>query len=115
MINTWVPNGFSNATKNAWDKLGAGASALDAIEHGCNWCEELQPFSNYTCGCDGSVGLGGSPDQNGETTLDAMIMDGNTMSVGAVGALRRVQHAISVARKVMEHTYHTLLVGEQAT
>lgn len=42
-------------------------------------------------------------------------MDGNTMSVGAVGALRRVQHAISVARKVMEHTYHTLLVGEQAT
>jgi hypothetical protein len=62
VINTWVPNGFSNATKNAWDKLGAGSSALDAIEHGCNWCEELQPFSNYTCGCDGSVGLGGSPD-----------------------------------------------------
>jgi N4-(beta-N-acetylglucosaminyl)-L-asparaginase len=58
------------------------------------------------------VGLGGSPDQNGETTLDAMIMDGNTMAVGAVGALRRVQHAISVARKVMEHTYHTILVGE---
>jgi N4-(beta-N-acetylglucosaminyl)-L-asparaginase len=112
VINTWVPNGFSNATKNAWDKLGAGSTALDAIEHGCNWCEELQPYSNYTCGCDGTVGLGGSPDQNGETTLDAMIMDGNTMAVGAVGALRRVQHAISVARKVMEHTYHTILVGE---
>ena len=44
-----------------------------------------------------------------------MIMDGNTMSVGAVGAIRRIQHAISVARKVMEHTYHTLLVGDQAT
>lgn len=67
------------------------------------------------CGCDGTVGLGGSPDQNGETTLDAMIMDGTTMDVGAVGALRRIQHAISVARKVMEKTYHTFLVGDQAT
>ena len=115
VINTWVPNGYSNATANAWTKLSAGGSALDAIEHGCNWCESLQPYSNYTCGCDGTVGLGGSPDQNGETTLDAMIMDGDTMNVGAVGALRRVQHAISVARKVMENTFHTLLVGDQAT
>jgi N4-(beta-N-acetylglucosaminyl)-L-asparaginase len=115
VINTWVPNGYSNATANAWTKLSVGGSALDAIEQGCNWCESLQPYSNYTCGCDGTVGLGGSPDQNGETTLDAMIMDGDTMNVGAVGALRRVQHAISVARKVMENTFHTLLVGDQAT
>jgi len=41
-----------------------------------------------------------------------MIMDGNNFNVGAVGALRRVQHAISVARKVMEKTYHTFLVGD---
>lgn len=33
--------------------------------------------------------------------------------VGAVAALRRVKHAISVARKVLEHTEHTLLVGDQ--
>ena len=38
-----------------------------------------------------------------------------TMGVGAVGGLRRVQHAISVARRVMERTYHTMLVGEQAS
>ncbi len=62
VINTWVPNGFSHAAENAREKLSAGASALDSVEYGCNWCEELQPFSNFTCGCDGSVGLGGSPD-----------------------------------------------------
>jgi len=62
VINTWVPNGFKEAAAKAWEKLGAGESALDAIEHGCNWCEELQPLMNYECGCDGSVGLGGSPD-----------------------------------------------------
>lgn len=61
------------------------------------------------------MGLGGSPDQNGETTLDALIMDGNNMNVGAVGAIKRIKNAISVARKVMENTYHTLLVGEAAT
>ena len=29
--------------------------------------------------------------------------------------MKRIKHAISVARKVMEHTKHTFLVGEQAT
>ena len=44
------------------------ASALDAIVAGCSACERHQ--------CDGTVGYGGSPDENGETTLDAMVMDG---------------------------------------
>lgn len=43
-------------------------SALDAVVAGCSACERLQ--------CDGTVGFGGSPDENGETTLDAMLMDG---------------------------------------
>lgn len=30
----------------------------------------------------------GSPDEDGETTLDAMVMDGQTLDIGAVGALR---------------------------
>lgn len=37
------------------------------------------------------------------------------MNVGAVGALRRVKKAISVARRVLEHTHHSILVGDQAT
>lgn len=41
---------------------------VDAVEAGCTVCEIDQ--------CDGTVGYGGSPDENGETTLDAMIMDG---------------------------------------
>lgn len=35
----------------------------------------------------------------------------DTMEVGAVGDLRRVKNAVGVARAVMEHTQHTLLVG----
>jgi len=82
-------------------------TAIDAVEQGCSICEIER--------CDGSVGYGGSPDEIGETTLDAMIMDGVTHDVGAVGDLRRIKSAISVARFVMEHTQHTLLAGESAT
>ena len=34
------------------------------------------------------------------------------MRVGAVGCLRYIKNAISVARAVMDHTMQTLLVGE---
>ena len=44
-----------------------------------------------------------------------MIMDGMSMNVGAVGGIRNIKNAIGVARAVMEHTTHTLLVGSQAT
>ncbi|KAL3878195.1 hypothetical protein ACJMK2_030563 [Sinanodonta woodiana] len=105
VINTWP---FTNATAAAWNTIfNLKKSAVDAVEIGCMKCE--------TDRCDGSVGWGGSPDEQGETTLDAMIMDGRTHDVGAVGVLRRIKPAISVARAVMEFTTHTLLAGDQAT
>ena len=39
----------------------------------------------------------------------------DTFEVGSVGDLRRVKDAIGVARAVMEHTQHTLIVGESGT
>ncbi|KAM9607416.1 N(4)-(beta-N-acetylglucosaminyl)-L-asparaginase [Trichechus inunguis] len=104
VVNTWP---FKNATEAAWRTLVSGGSTLDAVESGCAVCEREQ--------CDGTVGFGGSPDESRETTLDAMIMDGTTMDVGAVGDLRRIKNAIGVARKVLEYTTHTLLAGESAT
>ncbi|XP_064418321.1 N(4)-(beta-N-acetylglucosaminyl)-L-asparaginase isoform X2 [Latimeria chalumnae] len=104
VINTWS---FRNSTLKAWSTLQSGGRAVDAVEKGCAQCEIDQ--------CGGTVGYGGSPDELGETTLDAMIMDGDTMQVGAVGDLRRIKNAIGVARAVMEHTKHTLLVGESAS
>uniref|UniRef100_A0A671V8S1 N(4)-(Beta-N-acetylglucosaminyl)-L-asparaginase n=1 Tax=Sparus aurata TaxID=8175 RepID=A0A671V8S1_SPAAU len=91
----------------AWSTLQSGGSVLDAVQMGCARCEMEQ--------CDGSVGYGGSPDESGETTLDAMIMNGDTMEAGAVADLRRIKNAIGVARAVMEHTDHTMLAGESAS
>lgn len=107
VINTWG-GPFTAATDTAYLSLQSPAtSALDAVQVGCSTCEKNQ--------CDGSVGFGGSPDENCETTLDAMIMDGTTMKSGGVAGLRRIKDAIAVARHVLEYTTHTLLAGDLAT
>ncbi|KAF5454460.1 hypothetical protein F2P56_024123 [Juglans regia] len=104
VVSTWP---FLDAVRAAWRAVDSGFSAVDAVVEGCSACEELQ--------CDGTVGPGGSPDENGETTIDALVMDGVTMEVGAVAAMRYMKDGIRAARLVMQHTKHTLLVGEQAS
>ncbi|XP_043560809.1 N(4)-(Beta-N-acetylglucosaminyl)-L-asparaginase-like isoform X1 [Chiloscyllium plagiosum] len=103
-VTTWP---YHSAVQTAWNTLQSGGSALDAVEDGCSRCEIDQ--------CRGTVGYGGNPDEHGETTLDAMIMNGDTMEAGGVGQLRRIKSAIRLARAVMEHTSHSLLVGESAS
>lgn len=104
VVSTWP---FIEAVRAAWRAVDAGSTAVDAVVEGCSTCEQLR--------CDGTVGPGGSPDENGETTMDALVMDGVTMEVGAVAAMRYVKDAIKAARLVMQHTEHTLLVGEKAS
>ncbi|KAI6647130.1 N4-Beta-N-acetylglucosaminyl-L-asparaginase [Oopsacas minuta] len=104
VVNTWP---FKDATKTAGYHLSMLSTAINAVVYGCSVCEVEQ--------CDHTVGYGGSPDEKGETTLDAMVMDGDTLNVGAVGDLRNIKNAIQVARAVLEHTNHTLLAGESAT
>lgn len=105
VMNTWP---FTQATQKAWQTLTSTDSVLEAVERGCAECESER--------CDGTVGYGGSPDESGETTLDALIMDGGaSLRAGSVAGLRRVKNAIGVARAVMNFTRHTLLVGDLAT
>ncbi|PVX29465.1 N(4)-(beta-N-acetylglucosaminyl)-L-asparaginase [Sphingomonas pokkalii] len=103
IVSTWDFGAAANAAAySAWKKSG---SLLDAVEAGA-WVPEADA-SNH------SVGLGGYPDREGHVTLDAIIMD-DRGNVGAVGALEDILHPISVARRVMEKTPHTFLVGEGA-
>ncbi|KAM7273235.1 hypothetical protein ACFE04_027899 [Oxalis oulophora] len=104
VVTTWP---FTEAVRAAWRAADDGSSAVDAVVEGCSTCEELR--------CDGTVGPGGSPDENGETTIDALVMNGVSMEVGAVAAMRYVKDGIKAARLVMQHTEHTLLVGEKAS
>jgi N4-(beta-N-acetylglucosaminyl)-L-asparaginase len=102
VISTWAEG--INANKAAWNILKNKGRALDAVEAGVMVTEASQ-----NC----CVGLGANPDRDGIVTLDASIMDeyGNC---GAVGAIERIKHPISVARRVMEKTPHVMLVGQGA-
>ncbi|MBM3496570.1 MAG: N(4)-(beta-N-acetylglucosaminyl)-L-asparaginase, partial [Armatimonadetes bacterium] len=90
----------------AWKVLGAGGSALDAVEAGANVTEEDPDVQ--------SVGYGGLPNAEGVVELDAAIMDGRTHAAGAVAAIMGVRKPISVARMVMERTTHCMLAGGNA-
>lgn len=50
-----------------------------------------------------------------EVFFSLLSLFSKTHSVGAVGCLRRIKSAISVARSIMEHTTHSFLAGEEGT
>lgn len=87
--------------------LRTGGRAIDAVEAALRACEDNE--------ADHYVGTGGLPNARGEVELDASIMVGSTRAFGAVGAVRRFPHPISIAKAVLERLpQHCLLVGEGA-
>ncbi len=103
VISTW--NHGVPANDEAWKLLSKGGSSLDAVEAGVK-IPEADPKVT-------SVGYGGYPDETGQVTLDACIMDWQN-NCGAVSYLQNIKHPISVARKVMEKTRHVMLSGKGA-
>jgi len=103
ILSTWS-HGLP-ANDAGWKVLQNGGSAMDAAEAGAR-IPEADPTST-------SVGLGGLPDEKGNVTLDACVMD-STGNAGSVAFLQNFKHPVSVARKVMEDTKHVMLVGEGA-
>ena len=103
ICSTW--NFGLPANELAWKVLDNGGKAMDAAEAGARHAESDQENS--------SVGFGGLPDEKGNVTLDACVMD-STGNAGSVAFLQNIKHPVSVARKVMEETKHVMLVGEGA-
>ncbi|CAM9175978.1 unnamed protein product [Ectocarpus sp. 6 AP-2014] len=97
------------AVDAAAELLADGGTALDATEAGVT-AVELDTQDQYF------VGLGGLPNANGQMEFDAAVMEGTSMSYGAVLAVSRgVVKAFSAARVVMERSPHSVLAGEGAT
>jgi N4-(beta-N-acetylglucosaminyl)-L-asparaginase len=94
------------AIEEGWKILENGGSAVDAVEKAANVIE-IDPE-------DTSVGYGGLPNERGVVQLDASFMDGRTYSAGAVASLENIKTPASVAKLVMQHTDHVLLVGPGA-
>ena len=86
--------------------LTRGGSALDAVEAAVNILEDCPVLD---------AGRGSYPNAEGFIEMDALIMDGRDLSLGAIAAIQRVRHPISLARRVMTDTEHTLLVADGAS
>jgi L-asparaginase / beta-aspartyl-peptidase len=97
--------GCKEAALVGWQILKQGGSALDAAEAAVVVLEDNPLFN---------AGTGSTLNSLGEVEMDAAIMDGETLSVGAVAAVQRIKNPIKLARRVMQDGRHVLLVGEGA-
>lgn len=86
------------------DMLAAGGSAETAVETAVRVLEADPTFN---------AGTGAVLNADGVVQLDAALMRGSDLAIGAVGALEGVAHPISVARRLLDETAG-LLVGAGA-
>jgi len=104
VIATWK---FSlQGVDAAASTLLKGGRALDAVEEAVIYTENDPSVD--------TVGFGGFPNIDGEIELDAAIMDGCDLSIGAVAATKGYKNPISIARKVLTEIPHNMLVGQGA-
>lgn len=96
--------GCRRAALAGWQVLQQGGSALDAVEAAVRVLENDPHFE---------AGFGASLSMDGEITLDAGIMDGALLAVGAVADVPLIQHPITLARRVLESP-HVFLQGAGA-
>lgn len=90
----------------AGELLKDGQSSLDAIERAIKMVEDCPEYR--------SVGYGGLPNEKCEVELDAGFMDGDTLSIGAIGGIKGFKNPISIARSLMDERYNIFLTGQGA-
>src|SRR6266566_218108 len=96
--------GCKEAAMVGWRILQESGSALDAVEAAVRVLED-NPIYN--------AGTGSGLTNEGTIELDAGIMEGKTLQVGAVAGVELIKNPISLARKVLDSP-HVLLVGKGA-
>jgi beta-aspartyl-peptidase (threonine type) len=96
--------GIRQALSAGREVLARGGSALDAVELSVRALEDDPTFN---------AGHGSALNRTGEVEMDAAIMDGRDLSIGAVGALGGVRNPVAVARLLLAEPT-VLIVGEGA-
>ncbi|GAB4396777.1 MAG: isoaspartyl peptidase/L-asparaginase [Microscillaceae bacterium] len=93
---------LAEALQAGYKVLKAGGTSLDAISAVIVILEESPLFN---------AGKGAVLTNEGRAELDAAIMDGKTGLAGAVAGLTTVKNPILLARQVMEHSPHVMMIG----
>ena len=97
--------GLARALAAAVAKLQGKATALDAVQAAIVQLEDDPQFN---------AGRGAAFNAEGKQEMDASIMDGSNLAAGSVAGVQFTKNPISLARAVMEHTPHVMLIGPGA-
>jgi beta-aspartyl-peptidase (threonine type) len=98
-------SGCHRALAAGWSILHRGGSALDAVEAAIMVLEDDAVFD---------AGYGSHLNFDGRVECDAIVMNGATLRAGAAATLQRIKNPIQLARKILEHCPHMMLVAEGA-
>lgn len=96
---------IADALRTGWDILKRGGRAVDAVEATVVVLENSSHFN---------AGHGAALNANREHELDAAIMDGATLSAGAVAGAQRIRNPVKAARALLERNEAILLIGPAA-
>jgi beta-aspartyl-peptidase (threonine type) len=97
--------GCRRAAEAGWAVLARDGTALEAVETAVRVLEDNPTFD---------AGCGSFLNAAAEVELDAIIIDGRDLDLGAVAAVQRVRHPVTLARLVMTQSEHAMLVGPGA-
>ncbi len=97
--------GLAAALDAGFAVLDGGGSSLDAVTTAVRILED-DPLFN--------AGRGAVLTHEATVELDASIMDGRGLAAGAIAGVAHVKNPIGLARAVMEHSAHVMLIGAGA-
>ena len=95
---------MKQALTKARAALSKGAASLDVVETIVRSFEDSGIFN---------AGRGAIVNAGGFAEVDASIMDGRTLSSGAVASMTGIKNPVTAARLVMEESPHVLMVGDR--
>ena len=104
-LETQYKEALKKARDAGYDILKEGGSALDAVEASVKLLEDSPLFN---------AGKGSVFTAEGTHEMDAAIMEGEHLEAGAVSLITGIKNPVSLARDVMEKSYHVFLAGEGA-
>jgi len=96
---------LTEALNYGYDILDNNGSAVDAVETAIRILEDSPLFN---------AGKGAVFTNEGEVELDASIMNGENINSGGIAGVKHIKNPITLARFVMEHSPHVLMMGEGA-
>lgn len=97
--------GLEAALEAGWQIWQAGGSCLDMVEAAVMALEDCEYFN---------AGRGSVFTAAGTQEMDAAIMNGADLNAGAVAGIQSIKNPIRLARKVLSHSPHVLLIGAGA-